>query len=74
MFLCPACEVYHSFNSSWKFDGDFENPTVMPSLLVTGGADANYRCHSFITEGKIKFLDDCSHSMKNQLVDLPELK
>jgi hypothetical protein len=28
-------------------------------------------CHSFVTDGKIHFLDDCSHELKGQTVDLP---
>lgn len=31
-----------------------------------------FRCHSFVKEGKIQFLGDCTHDMKNQTVDLPE--
>lgn len=30
-------------------------------------------CHSFITDGKIQFLDDCTHELKGQTVDLPEI-
>lgn len=29
-------------------------------------------CHSFIRNGKIQFLGDCTHSLKNQTVDLPD--
>lgn len=29
-------------------------------------------CHSFITDGKIQFLDDCTHELKGQTVNLPE--
>lgn len=29
-------------------------------------------CHSFITDGVIKFLDDCSHTMAGQSMSLPE--
>lgn len=32
-----------------------------------------FRCHSFVTDGKIQFLDDCSHAMAGQTVDLPEI-
>jgi hypothetical protein len=31
-------------------------------------------CHSFITDGKIQYLDDCTHKLKGQTVDLPEVK
>jgi len=32
-----------------------------------------FRCHSFVTDGKIQFLDDCSHELAGQTVDLPEM-
>lgn len=30
------------------------------------------RCHVFIREGQIQFLDDCTHSLKGQTVAIPE--
>lgn len=30
------------------------------------------RCHSFVTDGNIQFLDDCSHALKGQTVPLPD--
>lgn len=33
---------------------------------------SSIRCHSFITDGKIQFLSDCTHKLVNQTVDLPE--
>lgn len=30
-------------------------------------------CHSFVTDGKIQFLDDCTHSLAGQTVDLPDV-
>lgn len=29
-------------------------------------------CHSFVSEGKIQFLSDCTHAMAGQTVELPE--
>lgn len=29
------------------------------------------RCHSYVTDGKIQFLGDCTHNLVNQTVDLP---
>jgi hypothetical protein len=31
-----------------------------------------YRCHSFVVDGRIQFLGDCTHALANQTVDLPE--
>lgn len=31
------------------------------------------RCHSFVRDGKIEFLADCSHEMAGQTVELPDI-
>jgi hypothetical protein len=31
------------------------------------------RCHSFVTDGRIQFLGDCTHALANQTVDLPPI-
>jgi hypothetical protein len=31
-----------------------------------------YVCHSFVTDGRIQFLGDCTHALANQTVDLPD--
>jgi hypothetical protein len=76
---CPGCKEEHQFNDGWKFNGDMENPTFSPSLLVQGGrgfgdAYEDFRCHSFIRDGRIQFLNDCTHHLKGQTVDLPNYK
>lgn len=38
-------------------------PTPVPTI-----------CHSFVTDGRIQFLSDCTHALAGQTVDLPELK
>lgn len=30
-------------------------------------------CHSFVTDGKIRFLGDCTHELAGQTVELPDL-
>ena len=30
------------------------------------------RCHSFVTDGRIQFLGDCTHALVGQTVDLPD--
>lgn len=30
-------------------------------------------CHSFVTDGRIQFLSDCTHELAGQTVDIPEL-
>ena len=70
-FKCPGCNAYHAINHTWDFNGDYEFPTVSPSILVTGyhsikdESEEYIRipeiCHSWITKGKIKFFNDCTH-------------
>lgn len=31
------------------------------------------QCHTFITDGRIQFLGDCSHELAGQTVELPDL-
>jgi Family of unknown function (DUF6527) len=31
-------------------------------------------CHSFVTDGRIQFLGDCTHALAGQTVDLPVLE
>lgn len=35
-------------------------------------ATSCYRCHTFITDGKVQFLADCSHELAGQILDLPD--
>ena len=30
------------------------------------------RCHSFVREGRIEFLSDCTHALAGQTVELPD--
>lgn len=73
IFYCPACKFSHAFDSRWTFNGDFEKPTFSPSLLVKypwGDPPKNMVCHSFITEGKISYLDDCTHEFAGKTIDM----
>ena len=41
-----------------------------------GESEAPFRCrqcHSFVRDGRIEFLKDCSHDLAGQTVDLPEI-
>lgn len=33
-----------------------------------------HTCHSFVTDGRIQFLGDCTHSLAGQTVDLPDFE
>lgn len=36
------------------------------------GEPLPFVCHSFITDGRIQFLGDCTHALAGQTVDLPD--
>jgi hypothetical protein len=36
--------------------------------------DVHDVCHSFVTDGRIQFLGDCTHALAGQTVDLPEIE
>lgn len=76
LFYCEGCERVHGFNDTWTFDGDMDNPTISPSLLVTMpiGGGVNNICHSFIKNGEIQYLNDCTHKLAGQTVELKDEK
>jgi hypothetical protein len=83
MFVCPGCASTGSsgvhllpVNSphkqpSWEWDGNFEAPTLSPSILTRGANESI--CHSFLRGGVFEFLGDCTHTMAGTSVQLPPL-
>lgn len=82
LFHCPGCECDHPFRvrasdglpnaSVWIFNENMEKPTFSPSLLVFGDIP-DKRCHSFVTDGQIHFLNDCHHSLAGKTVEMVEI-
>lgn len=56
---------------NWTWDGSTDKPTLRPSVLITGH---NFRCHSWVNDGQVQFLSDCSHEYANQTHDLLEVE
>jgi len=57
--------------NNWSWNGDTEKPTLRPSILTElnyGGT--HYRCHSFVNDGVVQFLGDCSHDKANTNLEL----
>jgi hypothetical protein len=64
----------------WGFNGDMDKPTFTPSILCRweewqgeNVPNKKHVCHSFVTDGKIQFLNDCTRSLAGKTVDLPDL-
>lgn len=83
-FDCPGCGSFHAVpvvghsteTPLWGWNGNTERPSLVPSLLVTwdvGEQRRRHVCHSFVTDGRIQFLGDCTHAKAGQTIDLPAL-
>jgi len=75
-FWCPGCDQAHRVSISrtdgkvcWTFDGNLDCPTIAPSILCLG----TLRCHSYLERGRIRFLSDCGHALKDKTIDMPPL-
>jgi len=102
IFVCPGCNEEHAFNDvKWRFNNDYEKPTISPSYLLTYLHSSKERnkvskdyhkkhgrwltqkelphdlkdiCHSFIKNGMIQYLGDCTHKLAGQTVELPDIE
>lgn len=89
MHWCPGCKAHHTFavdvplknGAQWSYNGDPNRPTFEPSMLAwydetndeNGTVWPGKRCHYFLRDGRIQFLNDSTHSLAGQTVDLPSL-
>lgn len=85
-FKCPGCTFTHIVFTQrlpgrhcWSFNGNVDRPTFSPSLLVTmpGGIGEDQKpfvCHSFVKDGHIEFLGDCTHDKAGQTVPLFDIE
>lgn len=75
------------FQAEWRFNGDYDKPTFSPSVRVQftkyengfqnwepGQETEDITCHFNITEGKIIYHGDCTHSMKGKTIELPDIE
>ena len=76
-YACPGCHDIHCVRIKgqtpehvvWDWNGSLVKPTITPSILVNM-YNPDRICHSFITDGNIKFLEDCYHELKGTIVPL----
>ncbi len=71
-FMCPGCGELNCI-SRHLWNGNSEKPSFSPSIRVTHGSEDLFVCHSFIRDGQIEFLTDCTHALRGQTVELPDL-
>lgn len=76
-FWCPGCDAFYAvytFGTGgpiWQWDGNVDEPTISPSILVYDTPVAP-RCHSFVRRGQIEFLADSTHALAGKTVPLPD--
>lgn len=81
IFWCPGCDEPHGCwtgkpnertGARWTWNGDLIKPTFSPSLLLTGHSSNSQErvCHSFVRDGRIEFLSDCSHAFAGKTVEM----
>ena len=77
-FWCPGCDEACVIRTAgdpptWTWNGNVDAPTISPSINVTyDGADKHTICHSFVRDGSIQFLGDCTHAFAGQTIPLPD--
>lgn len=82
IFMCPGCNGIHMVTvekdedipevPTWQWNGDVEKPTFSPSVNVYANTPSR-RCHSFVVDGKITFLNDSFHELKGKTVELGDV-
>lgn len=82
LFWCPGCQCTHYVwtknegypHPIWEFNGDTDKPTVSPSIKVEYPTkDKVEVCHSFIRNGEIEYLSDCTHDLAGSTVGMMDL-
>lgn len=82
-FYCPGCKFSHVFTTKkleihdpeWYFNGDVNNPTFNPSLLLNstrGPEQKKLTCHLFVANGQIQYLNDCTHDLAGQTIEMED--
>lgn len=84
-YICLGCDQTHLVYVrpcmkegvfAWKFNGDVDNPTLIPSVVFkvkfTVKDRPDIKCHHFIKAGMIQYLSDCTHEYAGRIIELPD--
>ena len=87
-FYCPGCKCHHGISTipptAWDWNGSVDKPTFSPSLRVQQGpkcdpvsglaipGEVGRICHSFVKDGMIQYLCDCTHELAGKIVEIPD--
>jgi hypothetical protein len=77
-----AIEGTNERGARWNISWEDGKATVSPSVLVSTNSPRNAheidhpvtyaKCHYFIINGRIQYLNDCLHALAGKVVDIPE--
>ena len=81
LFHCPGCGHAHSYRIKpdpdnaqapvWTWNQSMEQPTFRASLLNQAPYPDGMRiCHLYVTDGKIEYLNDCTHELAGQTIEM----
>jgi hypothetical protein len=86
-FFCPGCREFHSIHTDKVnqdgvkhiLTGTLERPTITPMIsrqiekfnVSKHAHNYDHRCNSFITDGNIRFLENCTHAFAGKVIELP---
>lgn len=82
-FYCKACKHHHAVwtqeyqqnHPFWHWNGSMESPTFWDSLkIVSQNKGVETICHFFIENGHIRYLNDCTHDLHNQIVEMEDIE
>lgn len=74
-FWCGGCHCYHFVDRRWSVTDGPNGATVRPSILVQRPREPREeRCHLFITDGQIEYLNDSTHELRGRTVALDEFE
>ena len=75
VFHCLGCDMIHVVDERWTFNNDFNKPTISPSLKVSYPYnDEEHICHSFIRDGIMQYLSDCTHHLAGKTIEIPDFE
>ncbi len=78
-FYCAGCGQLHAPEvtgpRAWQWNGSLDKPTLTPSILARFGSRKNPQvCHSYVTDGVMQFLGDCTHELAGQAVAMADIE
>jgi len=75
-YWCQGCDGIHTIlidgkgSPNWHWDGNKDKPTFQPSVLLRS---PDRTCHTYVRNGIVTFLPDCTHKYKGTDQPLPDL-